>query len=967
MPDRLNGTQRRPAVATPTRHRPQVHQPPLAALQAKAGNRAVASVIQRAASATQLPGTTGQQQATPAAVDDLAITPVTEPEQRGREQRGRGERRGDGAKAKQPAEDAKARQQAAKDAKARQQAAEDEAKKQKEAAADAAGKQVGATEKAWKASGEAIGARRKAAAARDDLEAFSQEVVKAERDQGASLNDERRHLEAAGRATWEQEQAQDRARTQKDAETTAREKATAAEKAVKKYTEQAEKAEAEQAAAKKDVERFATRAEKAEAMQAAAQKAAEGFKAKAQEAEQKLTAAQEAARQAAEVEDKAQQQAAKAEAEAAERAETERKVQKWAQDAADALKQAEKAEGEARKHGEDADAAKNARDEAGLQAQKWKSTAKEARDGAKKAEDERKLRSGEADTAATARADAERDAARHAGDAVQAAEDAGGARARAGKFEETAKAARRMAQAASDTIRNQSEAAGRARDRAAAAARARAEAGTTEAGAKTAWMGAKTAAAEARKTAEASERAEASASGAQESGRSTRERLKKPFSATRAKQRGDVPDTMILRGSAPVGGPVRAEASKDGNDELLRATAQQGQVETGVNLVNSALGAFNDARDVKAGFEGRNGTGIESRQDRKKLRSKSAGLTQNVLMGVNDGTKIVDNAVRNAENLAGVAPLGATGGILTMAFSVLIAIRDGLVIKDTYDKRKKLREHYEGVAAARTRRLQDVLDDLGKATDDLVRECSGLSGPESGWDEGALQAVQDERNRIEGLRGELLGHLAGVRDYAVDKQERRLRKRAADLTGNTARTAAGAVAIAAAVGAVSGPIAPAVVGGTAAAALGGIAVHKGRKKAHKRYVSVRHPDKHARPTAAQEGTEETGSTQPRMSKDGKGGRKRDATAEAFKVTKSIKQGKRQFNAQELYAAAAGPAVPVGKNVPDDIRRTAREFLKDLKCDPAKYGWTQEQWEASLDDPEQQAEWEGEIAKQLASA
>ncbi|GHI90903.1 hypothetical protein [Streptomyces olivaceus] len=962
MSDRLQETQRRrTAGATPVRHRPQGHQPPLAALQAKAGNRAVASVIQRATGTGQLLAPPDSQQSTAPVEDDLAITPVVEPAQQERSKQPatgpKGKQPATGAKGKQPAGDAQAKE----DAQAKQQAAEDEARQHKERAAEAAVNRAGATEKAWNASGLALGAREKADAARGDVRTFTRQAEAADRAQNESLEAEQGHLAAAGRATRQKEQAEETAATREADEGTAREKATAAENAVKEFTQQAEKAEAEQKAAEGDVEKYTADIADAEAKQKAAQEAAEKFKAEARAAEQLVKEAQEAAERKAAAEDEAQQQAAKAEAEAAERAETEKKVQQWAKEAADALKHAADAEAKAGEHGEAAGDAKKALSDAERQVKECEDTAKQARDEAEKFEAERKLRSDEADAAATDTAEAKRAASRYAGEALKAAEDAGKAQDEAKNHQAAAADARMRVQTASDTLRNQSAAAGLARDRVASAAGARAQAGTTEAEAKTASAQAKTAADEARKA------AEESASGVEKAGKSTRERLKKPFSATRAKQRIDGPDTVILRGSAPVGGPLRGEATKHGNDELLRDTAQQGQVETGVNVVNSGLGIFNDARDVKAGFEGRKGTGIKSRQDRKKLNSKSAGLTQNVLMGVNDGTKIADNLVRNAENLSGVAPLGATGGILTMSFSVLIAIRDGLVIKDTYDKRKKLKEHFAGVAAARTRRLQEVLDDLGTANDELTQECSKLSGPASDWDEGALQEVQRKRDSIEGLRGELRAHLAGVRDYAVDKQERRLRKRAADLTGNAARTAAGAVAIAAVAGAVSGGIGAGVAGGVSALGLGGLAAHKGRKKAKKRYNSVRYPTRHARPTVAQEGTEETEPKQQKMAEDGEHGRRRDATAEAFKVTKSIAQGKRQFNAQELYAGVAGPAVPVGRNVPNDIRAEMREFLKDLKCGPDKYGWTEEQWEASLNDPDQQAEWEGEIAKQLASA
>lgn len=84
------------------------------------------------------------------------------------------------------------------------------------------------------------------------------------------------------------------------------------------------------------------------------------------------------------------------------------------------------------------------------------------------------------------------------------------------------------------------------------------------------------------------------------------------------------------------------------------------------------------------------------------------------------------------------------------------------------------------------------------------------------------------------------------------------------------------------------------------------------------------------------------------------------------VTHSIKQGKRQLNAQEIYAQAAGPAVPASENVPEDIRRETRAFLKSLKCGPDKHNQNETQWEESLNDPELQTEWEEAIAKSLSS-
>ncbi|MEU4148626.1 hypothetical protein [Streptomyces parvulus] len=948
MSDRMRETQsRHPAGASPARHRPQTHQTPLASLQAKAGNRAVSSVIQRATGTDQLTRAAGQERADSSAADDLVISAVTAPERQ-----------------TAPQETPKPRTD---DPKAKQTAAENEVAERKQEVAAAALDRAGAADEVWKASGAAVDARKQAAAARADRDRLTRDAEDEERSQAQSTADERRHTAEAREADRRRAGAEGRAGTQRRTEQQARQQAEAARTEQEKYEKQAEQAEQRRKAAEADVDKFQKQGEEAERKQKAAEADVARFKKEAQEAERKQKAAEDQARQKAAADDAAQEQAARAEVEAETRAAAEKDVQKWAQAAKDAVERAGKAEAEAHEREGEAEAAKEALTAAGDEGKQWAAAGETARQRAKDAADEARRRTEEADAAAKAHGEARAEATEHAATAEQARARAGEAHTKAEQYGTNAAQAREQAAASDRTAREQAAAAAGAQGRAAAAAGRHSAADTTETGAKTAEVEARNAEAEAKKAAESAQQTQEDSAGDGKSGKSAGQRFKETFSLTKAKQRIDPADTAVLRGSAPVGGPLRSDATQDANQGLVRSTAQQGQVETGVNVVNSALGIVNDGRDVAAGYKGRNGKGPESHQDRKKLRGKTAGLATNTLMGVNDVTKITDNAVRNAENLAGVAPLGATGGALTMGFSTLIAARDTVVIKDTFDKRKKLKEHFQGEAAARTRRLQDVLDELGTSTGNLVRECAKLSGAQGDSADGVMQAIDRERGGIDGLRHELMGHLAAARDYTVDKQNRKLRKRAADLTGNVARTAAGAVAVAAVAGAVSGPIGPAVAGGAAAAALGGLAVHKGRKKAVKRYDSVRHPDKHARPTTAQEGTEETEATEPRMSKDGKGGRKRDAWAEAFKVTKGIKQGKRQFNAQEIYALAAGPAVPVGRNVPDDIRRQARDFLKDLKCDPARHNQTEEEWEASLNDPAQQKEWEGVIAKQLASA
>ncbi|MFI8948081.1 hypothetical protein ACIGO6_16425 [Streptomyces sp. NPDC053750] len=944
MPDRLNHTQRhRPNGATPARPRPQARQsPPLASLQAAAGNRAVATVLQRAAGTGQLAKSTGQEQTGTSASDDLVISPVTEPEQQSREERQRKDPKG-----KQPAADPKEKLLAAE---------AEVAKRKKDAAAAATGR-AGATAEVWKASGDAVDARKQAKEAQAAREKFEQEAGRASEQEGKARAEDLRLTEDADTATGKQKEAQARSQKHQGAEETARKEAESAKARQSKFEQQAEEAEQRQKAAEKDVAEFAQQAEDAERKRKAAEEEAAKFRKEVEEAEREEAAARTAAQQRAAAEEKAQEQAAKAEADAEARAAAEEEVRKWARIASEALTRAGQAEEAVKKHGGDADTAKESRKQAAEAAAGWEEAAGTARKQAKDAAATAKQREGEADAAHKLYETAQKEAAKHEAAAGQARAEAGRARKNAEAFATTAAQARESATTAGRTERQRAEEAAQARQQAASAAQERMRAGEAETGAKSAEDAAKKAEDAAKKAAAPEVTADPNPS--------KRQKFKETFSLTKAKQRLDPADTAVLRGSAPVGGAVRSDATKDGNTAVMHNTAILQQVETVPNVTNSLLGMVNDGRDVMSGYKGRNGQGPDAHQDDKKLKSKSAGLTQNSLMGANDVVKIVDNGVRNSGTVGGVAALGDAGGALTIGFSGIIATRDAVVIKNTAETRKKVKEHFKGVAAERKRKLQDVLDELGAATQELTQESAKLSGPPTESTEATLDAVEGLRDRIEGLRGELMGHLAFARDYVVKKQKRKIVKRAVDLTGNVARIGAGAVAILAATAVIGGPIGPAVAGGTAALALGGLAAVKGGRKANKRYNSVRDHEKWARTTTAQEGTEE--SEPPKMSKDGKGGSKAAAWLEAFKVTKSIKQGKRQVVAQEIYALAAGPAVPVSRNVPTDIREEVLDFLKAIKCDPARHKQNDKEWRDSLNDPQMQTAWENAIAKQIASA
>ncbi|MER6167974.1 hypothetical protein [Streptomyces violaceorubidus] len=1014
MSDRLNQTQRhRPAGPAPTPSRPQPHQqPPLASLQgavAAAGNRAVASAIQsgtgsaiqravrtavqpgkgtavqpatgtavqpgngtalqretgtavqRAALTAQPSEVAGRERAASSSTHDLEITAVTEPEQPG------------------------GRTRQGEDAATERQAAVDEVAEQKANVATASLARADAEADVWRSSGAAVEARRKAREARGRAEKLTGDAETAERDRTASLGAARTHTETAGRETKEQRAAEGRARTHQETERGKRAAANEAREEEQEYTRQADAAEQERKAAAARVTEFINKAEEARRKQKAAEDRVAELTKKAQEAAEKQKAAEAAAREKAAAEDGAVERAAKAQADAEAEDKVAEGVRKWADAAADALKRAADSEREAREHEGEADAADTSRNGAEREVEDWTDTRDTAREQATAARELAARRDKEADAAAKEHAKARSEAAEHEKAAAQAQRQADEARAAAGTHAETATRLRGQAATARAAEREHAGTAADAQRGAAGAARRQLEQGAAQSAATTALTAAKEAEEAEKKAAEAAEK-----KAAEDAAKDTGEAAERPDGAdssggllrngagraaksvgnaakkvaAKVKPWVDPGDTAILRGSAPVGGALRADASKAGDTGQLHGTVLQQNAENPVNLISDATGAVNDVAALKDAAGKRHESGPASHAHRKNWKGKPLGLTTNSLMTVNDAVKITDNSIRTAKDAAGVAALGDAGGALTMSFSAVIAARDVKVIKDTHARRKELKDHFQGVAAKRDRKLQDVLDELGTATADLARASTALTAAPAGADAEALQAVEDERRHIDGLRTELLEHLASAREYAVDKKKRKLGHRVANLGGNVARTAAGALAIAAASGAVSGPVGPAVAGGLTAALLGGLAVKKGVKKAHKRHTSVRHPEKYARTTRAQEGTEEPEA--PTMSKDGKGGRKRDAWKEAFMVTHSIKQGKRQLRAQEIYALAAGPAVPASKNVPNDIRDDARDFLKALKCGPDKHNQSDKEWEDSLNDPEQQTAWEEAIAKQLAS-
>ncbi|MEU7212590.1 hypothetical protein AB0B06_29730 [Streptomyces sp. NPDC044989] len=973
MPDRLNQTPgHRTAGAAPARTRPQGRQqPPLASLQAAAGNRAVASAIrrgsgtaiQRATGTAQLPRDAVVARATaPAVDDDLRITPVTET---GRPAGGTG-------RAADPATE--------------QQAAVDEVAAQKAKVATASRARADAETDVWKASGEAAEARRKAAGARGRAEKLEGAAGAAELGRTSSLEAEERFTEAAGTAMEKQRTAEERAGGLQSTENGERAAAKAARAEERKYTEAAEEAEKQRVAAEDRAAHFKEQAEDAVRKQQAAEAEVARLKEKARKAKAQQEAAETAARAKAEAEDQALRQAVKAQVEAEAEDKVAQRVKKWAEEAADALKQAGEAEEEARRHEGESKDADDARKKAADEANACAEDRDTALEQAKAARDRAALREKNADGAARERGKAEREAERHKKAADQALRQADRAQADADRQAHLATERRQQAQAARAEERGHARDAAEAQDRAAAAGQRQLDQRAAQTTATTALSEAKQAreaeeekakkAAEQKKTKEAAkpdapETAEqadgAEPAGTGKAGGSRGKGVRQALGAVNSKVKSwvDTVDLWALRASAPYSGTRRSDATQHGDTGTMHDTTVQQLTEGVPNAISDFTGTADNLKALRTSYKKRNESGPASHEHRKGLKSKLGGAMTSGLMLINDFVKGADNIGRVTENVAGAAELGATSGGLVIGFSALTVGRDIKVFKDTRAQREELKKLFGEQVAKRDENLQKVLNTLGEANTALAEKSIALANATTGAEtRKALEEVEGERARIEDLREHLMGHLASGRDYAVKKKGRKLRRRAINGSGNIARTAAGAVGIAAAAGAVSGGIGAAVVGGTTALALGEGAVEKGLRKANKRYDSVRDYKKHARTTLAQQGTPEP--EPPKLDEDGRG-RKSDALKEAVMVTHSIKQGKRQLNAQELYAQAAGPAVPVGENVPEDIRSQAREFLRKLKCSPVKHNQTEEQWLESLNDPDLQAEWEGAIAKALSSS
>ncbi|WP_345963045.1 hypothetical protein ABDE16_19990 [Streptomyces sp. BRB040] len=900
----------------------------MAALQAKAGNRAVTTAIQRATVTSPGPETTDEVRASSSRTPEAAASSASGQAQ--------GEQQQD-------------------DAARRKQAAEDEAKDLKKQAGTAALTRADAEAQMWRKTGVAAAARKEATAAegeavksRDKTDAAERQRAEAEgreRDWAVQV-EEAEKARSAAVTTVSDRTGDETAAGKRQAE--AREGLADAEAEVQRCTEEADTAAKELAAVEAEVERRRKKAEATAKELADAEAEVERCTKESDDAVEAHRRAEASLEALASAEDEAQKQAKQA-AEAAHAA-----VETWAtavtaakEQVVDLQRKAEKRQGKVEAEEDrqrEAEAAVRERAGAVTSAEK---EVDDAQDVLRKRSDEfaAATRAREdAETTLTTReetkAAAEQQVSRAAADRERQENAKAAAQQEVARFEATASAHRRVEKDA--------------REAAGAAARVRQQAGQDEAAAR---EGATEATKRAGEAAGQTEQTEQTAE-PEKPGRL--KRFSKAFGFTNLKKMGDPGDTVILRGTAPSGAAARAAAS-DAHRAPAFGTPSQQVFESSHNFGITALGLGNDSRGLVSALKTPKDTqGSAAHQADKDKKGKSAGVLTNATMLAGDGMKVGGGAATKSGIVEGVTAAGEGVGVTTGLFSVGIGAREGRAIHLTSQKRDALKKHaLKDVEAVRTRTLQVVLDRLGAVNAELVDKAAAESGSEAGPTAEQIDSLDRSRAEVASLRTELREHLASAQQYAIHKQDNKIIKRAVSLGGNVVRTAGGILVVITLAGTLATPAAPAV-GATGAAVLGGLAAYKGGKGGYKRAESVRHPDKWRRTTMAQGDTEFTEAGEEQK---GSGWR---AALEAVKVTKSIEQGERQLRAQEIYALAAGPAVPVGRNVPEDIRAEARGLLLDLKCDPARRNENAKEWSDSLNDPERQEDWEKYIAKQLAS-
>ncbi|WP_328377180.1 hypothetical protein OHB13_12820 [Streptomyces sp. NBC_00440] len=436
----------------------------------------------------------------------------------------------------------------------------------------------------------------------------------------------------------------------------------------------------------------------------------------------------------------------------------------------------------------------------------------------------------------------------------------------------------------------------------------------------------------------------------------------------RANKHLDVLDTFVLRGLVPANAEMNLHASQAADTHLSEqvgassaaAGAEMG-VTDGVTAVNNVIDARKAHKESKE-----NPAGASSHAPHKKFRSKTLDAIQNLATYSSDVIGVAKNslAAEAVVTAAGVAEAG--GGVIGAVAgvkSVRATRRFGLTTRK-YRAVKKI-EVPPKVDDPELNRLREAEVESHWA---LAQAYVALERAHDGDEDGlsdrlgaALDRASGAFSTIEKAAGDLKNAedtnvLNTTRDYALAKQRNKLWKQGVGAVGDGARSAGGAVTIAAAAtGALATNPAGWGLAATAAGLLLSVTAYKAGRAGKKRYEGARHPDRWAPPT------EEGG---PAASEPAS---RQDALKEALKFWKKAEHSKRDAMARTLYGLAAGPETSAGRQTSPEYRASARELLVALKAGPANLHMTTEQWTQSLNDSADAEKWQKEIANQLASS
>ncbi|MBP0457385.1 hypothetical protein [Streptomyces montanisoli] len=434
----------------------------------------------------------------------------------------------------------------------------------------------------------------------------------------------------------------------------------------------------------------------------------------------------------------------------------------------------------------------------------------------------------------------------------------------------------------------------------------------------------------------------------------------------RANKQFDRLDTFVLRGMNPIDAGLATQAAKTSDAPLGDNVHEASGGAAGEMAATDGLTAVNGVLDARKAYKEskENPSGPASHAARKKYPSKALDAIQSMTTFVSDNLSVAKNLL-HSDAVAAATTAEAGGGVLSTvagAKSVRATRRAGVTTRK-YRAIKKVDVGTpvgdEELAELREAELAGHRA-LGEAYLVLERSYDEGEGTFAQRLDTALDQVGDALKGIDKAAGGLklaedTNALNTSKNYVLGKQRNKVLKLGVGALGDGVRSAAAGVTIAAAA---TGTLASNPVGwalaATAAGLLLSVTAYKTGRAGMKRYEGARHPERWA--PSVEEGGEAPAEPASQQ----------EALKEALKFWKKAKHGERQAMARTLYGLAAGPDVPAGKGTSPKLRASARELLVVLKAGPQKMRMATDEWEKSLNDPEQTEKWLKEIENQLSS-